>query len=306
MISPWIHTTNKCQMNCEYCRVTKGKETMPREVYDAAITKLSSFDHDLKVRLSGGEPMLASSVWVPIVWHYRKIKFNIITSLPHIPSDVLELFLSGRLCPSVSVDTLIRGNGKGNRKGVEFLSERDIQMSVMTTITKRNVGELPLVAEFVSKNNIENWRVDCDYDYDGDPSPVEVERNFFKAVDILLKNNYDINKLRLSQCSIEYDGCGYGNVMVSVDTNGDLYHCHREIRKQKPIGNIMRNVEIEKIFRVPESIEKDHCPAFSVCHGQCPISSRGRKKLCGLMRSFSLLLMENKLKETKNAELFRL
>ena len=47
-ISPWIHTTDICNMNCHYCYV-QGDSIMEKPVYDALESMLLNSDADLYV-----------------------------------------------------------------------------------------------------------------------------------------------------------------------------------------------------------------------------------------------------------------
>jgi len=62
-ISPWIHTTDKCNLKCHYCYV-KGNMVMTEDVYDTlGKFLLNSRAKKRHLRFAGGEPLLVFNRW---------------------------------------------------------------------------------------------------------------------------------------------------------------------------------------------------------------------------------------------------
>ena len=67
-LSPWISTTNRCNLNCGYCFVKQSNIDMGEGTYSTIFSYFKDLlDHQqiefFRPRLAGGEPLLVFDKW---------------------------------------------------------------------------------------------------------------------------------------------------------------------------------------------------------------------------------------------------
>ena len=101
-MSPWIFTTNQCNLRCPYCYVKWNDDKMQKETYDKInstfLKLLDTGKLDYVVfRLAGGEPTLVFNEWKDFVEEFlakcnSKGFVSIITNLTILNDEMLKFF----------------------------------------------------------------------------------------------------------------------------------------------------------------------------------------------------------------------
>lgn len=149
-ISPWIHTTDKCNLSCHYCYV-KGDDIMKPEIYDyiGKLTMEAPADK-IHLRFAGGEPTLVFDLWEPFarsMLNYDKVSIEVLTNLHNPPKKFWKFTeLSGvGISVSIDNDTTMKVL---NKSIVEKLKRLNSPW-IMTTLTKENIKNLDILSSFI-------------------------------------------------------------------------------------------------------------------------------------------------------------
>lgn len=294
IISPWIQTTNRCNMRCPYCYVPKSPEDMTDEVYRFIGEWVREYGERIFIRLAGGEPFLVYEKWKDHVLDYLDsgAACDIITNLSVLPREFKEGF-AGRVNLSVSLDGINKSkpfvNGKSSHSvvlgNIERLKE-DFQIYILTTIVNQDIEELQEVANYVACNNF-NWRLCTDY-FDSDIS----SRGdiIIGIMDYLKDIGYDLRRLNFNQIGSPR-GCTAGDNIFAIGVDGSLYTCQTLIGKEScVIGHIGNDDPVGVLAGGRHSHEKLRnsrclkCDYYSLCHGWCPLHFKPGKSSCSILK----------------------
>lgn len=297
----YVFVTKRCNMKCAYCcenqewTQIRGFNVVEKPDYD--IPDLIKFilknrerfnDDEVYIILYGGEPLL-NQTWIKEFmrqaeeYNFRYALFTNGVLLPESDDYVIErlsyLF--------VSIDGLEEINdrfrGKGNyRKVLSGLSSiekkfngKKIAMMTMTPYNKIYESVLDIVDKFdfiywklLSSNELENAE--------------DFKRNYDKGLDLLI--DYWIREMKkgrvvglipfLAVVTTLLDGikqenfrCNVGDILVTVDTDGNCYSCDELVDEKHRIGSIYGSI---KKRRIPYSKRCKKCEYRYVCGGRCP------------------------------------
>lgn len=296
-ISPWIHTTEKCNLKCHYCYV-QGKETMPQDVY-AALHKLllEMPTENRHLRFAGGEPLLVFNKWVNFaarMLEHSGTTVEVLTNLNVVPRDFWAFAEKENVNISVSID-----NGKEVKVLDRKIAEKAKRLRnpwIMTTITKENVGNLEALAAFIGINNY-GWCLTTDYFERALPHWEDLAVTILKVLKILKEFNYDFTKITFNNASVKsgFSGCKIGNEMFTVACNGDIYKCQTLINQGTKIGDVFNGYKRKSIC---ERVLCKKCSAHGLCKGWCPIHYKLPNPVCNVIKLFLLEVV----KEVKNAK----
>ena len=296
-ISPWIHTTEKCNMKCHYCYV-KGNRTIKKETYQQIEKFLMSVDTDKRhLRFAGGEPLLVFDLWRGFAESMLRKKgtwVEVLTNLYDVPVGFFKFAEKDNVNVSVSIDS-----GKIDKKLNKDISEKLKKLKnpwIMTVVTKENINELDLLAAFVGMNKY-GWAISTDYFDNSEPWIEKLHEKLMKSMLLLKEFNYNFSHISFNNCSINsgFSGCRAGNEMITIDCDGDIYRCQTQIgNKSKIIGNIHSG------YKKIEKKSSPHCKKCSAnlyCNGWCPLYHKPSSSICDVIKIFELFI----LKEAKNA-----
>ena len=327
-LSPWIQTTNRCNLACPYCYINKDKMDMSVSTYEQIFNKLSlSIEkHQVKMvcpRLAGGEPLLVFEVWKEPVKHFKqRLKecslVEVITNLTLIPEGLLEFIADGYILLNVSLDGIEHSkpykNGLSSAEvvlqNIRTLSEVQPEFFVMTTLSATTWEGLTKLAEYIGVHKF-RWHITLDRFYNGNP-PYWRLLNTLKEVILVLKEaDYPLGKLQFNFCGIEPNGgCHMGKELFAIYTDGTIFPCHT-LFHTKPSGSVWESRDLIDFLAVDAKrvLSKDcqSCSLMEVCCGDCPLYSETAKQygFCQLAKGFLLTLVENtleKYKEVLNAK----
>lgn len=285
-VSPWIHTTEKCNIKCHYCYV-KGNEVMTSDVYNKLGALLLNTNAKLiHLRFAGGEPLTVFDIWRPFaeqMLEHDNVSVEVLTNLQDPPSGLWKFAEHPKVNISVSLD-----NGKLVKKLDGTIDERLKRLRepwIMTTVTEENIDRLDVLAAFIGLNNY-GWAITTDYFENNTLSWEKLSNVMLEVFNILKEFNYDFNKVSFNNFStkVAFSGCCAGKEMFAVAPNGDIYRCQTEIRNGKKIGDV--NVGYVHNKCTHNNSVCATCPINGFCTGWCPLHYKLPNPICNVIKIF--------------------
>lgn len=303
-ISPWIFTTENCNLRCPYCFEEHINNVMSEDVWNAICGQFIKLISDGVLdrthwRLSGGEPLLVFDSWKEYLPYMKKNlekKFSagIISNFTLLTDEIIKYSLENKIGFGVSLDgtehSKIDINGQSTSKKVMnnidwYISEGG-RCNILTVLTDTNTGtgELLELARFVVKHNL-NWQTNSDiFVMQGNDCIDQMYADLVEVIEFLTKSGYSMNRFTfqfLNPCSTCTSGCQAGRNLFSINTNGDIYPCQtckgQPIDNIKTCNNIITALKRQSLYPIgynyerPETCEPKSCDASFHCKGSCKL-----------------------------------
>lgn len=168
-----IETTGRCNLNCIFCGSDCKNQLNPNEL---SVEEWRGVVDDLaklgvkEIVLSGGEPTLKKGV-KDLISHIslRGIEWGMVSNGFFMPSDFLKVIEKHKpYAVGLSIDgkeethNKLRGNPHSFQRTVESiekLQEIKAPVSVITTVHKLNLKELPAILLFILDKAIYGWQI---------------------------------------------------------------------------------------------------------------------------------------------------
>ena len=229
-LSPWIFTTDNCNLRCPYCFEGHINKTMSEEVWSA------TSEHFIKLiknnvitrthwRISGGEPLLVFDTWREFPPYMKKVLGNrfmagTISNFTLLNDDMIRYFVENKIGCGVSLDGTVHSkidiNGNSTSKkvmeNIEWFLDEGGRCNILTVLTDTNVetGEILELAKFVVKHDLP-WQVNSDiFVMLGNDYIEQMYQDVIEAIEYLTKSGYNMKKFSfqfLRPCSSCTDGC---------------------------------------------------------------------------------------------------
>ena len=298
-ISPWIHTTDKCNLKCHYCYV-RGNDVMAPAVYsDLQHFLLGASVDDIHLRFAGGEPLLVFNIWESFarsMLQHEGVTVEVLTNFTDVPKSFWKFAELDNVNVSVSID---------NGRKVKILDKKIVEKVgrlrepwIMTTITKENLNQLDVMAAYIGLNNY-GWYLATDYFEKTTPHWEDLAIGLLGIVDILKEFNYDFTKISFNNFSmnLNFSGCRAGDKMFAVAPDGSIYKCQTLIGKPAKIGDVWDGYK-----RTPPPVRKlcEECPIYGACSGWCPIYYKVPNSMCNVIKIFADAVIKE-VKQNANA-----
>lgn len=314
-LSPWIFTTNKCNLRCPYCYVDFDDNKMSKEVYDRINTvflgMLERDEVDLVIyRLAGGEPLLVFDEWKGFVEDFltkhEGTYVSIITNLTQLTDEMIEFFkkFKDKIRFDVSLDGYVHSKpsiyGSSTARLVRSNIDRLLangfkSIGITTVIDPYSFDEADFLANWIGPKHIA-WGINLNHFFAGEIDKDFICKKMKQVINVLKTYNYDIirllsfNNVRLNY---KYEGCTAGEKLLAIDVNGGIYPCQTLVGG-KPVCNIFSCEDIIQAFKeqnmykvgynyiLPERCKE--CPLSKICGGGCKLHNKG-EFTCDIMKS---------------------
>lgn len=329
-ISPWIFTTNNCNLNCGYCYVKRNKTDMTQNVYtrvnDLFLGMINENKVDMVIyRLAGGEPLLVFDKWKDHVAYFletakEKGFVSLITNLTILTDEMIEYFLKYNIGYGISLDgynfskPYLNGKSSANNvmNNIDKLLNKEISknIDISTVIDKNSFDSIEKLAHWIGKRNL-NWGCYLDHYFCGEIETEIIVNSMKNVIDILNSYNYDIyekfkfNNIKLTS---KYEGCTAGEKLIAVDVKGDIYPCQTAIYGDKICSIFDKPELIDSLkaqkkyklgynYRLPSDCEQ--CSIASMCGGGCKLNNKeiNRNYTCDIMKQVILKIANVTLKK---------
>lgn len=312
------HITDKCDQRCEHCYIYAGKEKCIKpdisvDTLEAILNKYIEFCKTVNriptLSVTGGDPLLYSDAEkFFLLLKKNSIRFSILGNPFHLDMETAS-FLKDCGCSNyqMSIDGLetthdfIRkpGSYKATFEKIPLLNEVGITSTIMTTVSKLNIKEIPAIIDEVVRCGAKNYAFarycpnpeDKDNlisaeDYKALLEKVWKKYVFYKdsGTRFALKDHlwtlflYEKGILDISNIEgaedVILDGCHCGISHMTLLPDGKIYACRR---CDSEVGNILEQSFYDIFFgkemnkyRCYESFETcSKCELLRFCRG-CP------------------------------------
>lgn len=326
-MSPWIFTTNQCNLRCPYCYVKWNDNKMSKETYDKInSTFLGMLDRgelDFVVyRLAGGEPTLVFNEWKSFVEDFlancgSKGFVSIITNLTILTDDMLDFFEKhkDRIGFGVSLDGYSYSkpfiNGQSSAEIVKVNIDKLLKIGIKnidisTVVDANSFGDVDVLAEWISHRNL-GWGVYLDHFFCGEIDYDVICNKMKQVVSVLGANHFDIyHRFKFNNIKIDtnYEGCTAGEKLITIGVDGNIYPCQTLV-DEEPICNIfscddiIHALMVQKAYKIgynytlPEKCEG--CSIAEICGGGCKMHNKEINKnfTCDIMKTVILYMIKN-------------
>ena len=309
--SLWLNISHECNLRCVYCYGgdgTYGTRKPLMTIDDAKKTidywyqRLDKSAKEVTITFFGGEPTVNKKVIAFSIGYlndllYRKlpVKYKITTNGTIMDAELLKLLKNNNFIITVSIDgdeenhnkNRPFSNGEGSfRKAIDtilLLQKNDIyNITARLTIVHENVGNLEnnvrmlwgigiksialnMVASLDDKYKITNDDIKCLRDQIHNLALKMYKHPNMSIYNLKLYGYLLYNRMN-NNCLF------YSNKNLLVETNGDVYRCHRLVGNRKfVIGNIFENSDFLKENHTAQvnSEKCSNCWANKLCTS-CP------------------------------------
>ena len=316
------HITEECDQRCKHCYIyalgSHAKfKMMTLSDMDKVLSNIETFAIKSKrtpyLYITGGDPILHPQFWDLLEKiHIKGYRIAILGNPFHITSENAKKMNSlGVVKYQLSLDGLKETHDRIRQVGsydatiekVKVLQCAGIQVACMTTVSKWNYKEIPLLIDEVVKANFDIFAFAryCPSVKDRDVccSPQEYKwllgecdkkfienknsNTYFSKKDHLWTlydyENGKFNPKDYPDDEIVYNGCNCGNAHFTILSDGACYACRR---MESKVGNALTDDLFdlftgEKMdeYRIYERFEKcSKCPLLRFCRG-CPAVAFG-------------------------------
>lgn len=168
-LTAWLHVTNQCQLQCQYCYVRRNHEQMSEQTARAALQKIfataaSRQYQNVMIKYAGGEPTLVPDFLIrqqkfaeTLAEQYNiSLKSTILTNGVAIPEHLIAFSAEHDMAWAVSLDTLHQGQKVAHQvmASLEKLQAWQCSLQVTITVTQENLTELPELIDILSDKHI--------------------------------------------------------------------------------------------------------------------------------------------------------
>jgi MoaA/NifB/PqqE/SkfB family radical SAM enzyme len=159
----WIYTNYDCNLSCSYCVAESSPRAARRAISLETIQRLVDealaldFEH---IYITGGEPLLLSNIFNMLTYSSQRLKTTVLTNAMLFHGARLESLCAiqdGNLLLQVSLDGSCpeqhdpyRGQGSWVKtvEGIRNLQQRELRVSLSTTVTPANSDHLDEICAF--------------------------------------------------------------------------------------------------------------------------------------------------------------
>ena len=325
-ISPWIFTTNQCNLRCPYCYVKWDDNKMEKQTYDKinetflGMMDRGDVDHVI-YRLAGGEPTLVFDEWKGFVEDFLDGSkgrgfVTIITNLTKLTDEMLDFFgkHKDRINFGVSLDGYSYSKPFPDGRSSAEIVKRNIDrmlsagvgdIDISTVVDANSFNDVDVLAEWVSQRHLK-WGIYLDHYFCGEMEYDIVCEKMAEVINVLKKNSFDIYrdfKFNNVKLDTNYDGCTAGEKLIAIGTDGGVYPCQTLVGG-KPVCNISSCDSLIKAFKEQKIYPLGHnylkpqkcreCPLAELCGGGCKMHNKSANMefTCDIIKTVVLYMAE--------------
>lgn len=312
----WLQVTDTCNLACNYCYIPSlnSKRKFESQVFDLLAEKLCAVQglRSVNIKLAGGEPLIAFRQWkkgiVALKHHLAdqdiNLQLRIITNLTLLTDEIIQFIVEHDIAVSVSLDGLATWHDKnriytGTQKGSFETVERNITRlkaagitpSVMVTVTTENYRGVPELVRYLIAKDITFRLADAKGGYIRPEEFTATMDKVHKALKAGQQRGFPVSRrVVVSDLRTHYPSstpCSMGKNSAAIYLDGDIYFCHTEFEKGRPIGhlsekgNLLEIIQRGKTKHTGLSDDCQKCEYRLVCAGGCPLYRvNGKSPMC--------------------------
>ncbi len=267
MLSAWLHVTNACNLNCNYCYVDKNSEFMSDETTRKAIDAIfrSAIKHRFKnihLRYAGGEASLQIERVIAIhdyalalaQQHNINLSASVLSNGVFLSSRMIDCLKDRHIGVMISLD----GVGSHHDRQRPFIDGRGSFRMVDRTITQlltksliphisvtaslRNLAGLPELISYILERDMSfslNYYRDNDRSTHitdlqfTDTQMIDAMRSVFELIERNIPQRTLLGSL-IDKANLQYSHqstCGIGDNYLVINQKGGIAKCHVDIKQ---------------------------------------------------------------------------
>ena len=322
------HITDSCDQRCKHCYIfSEGFCDFTSMLFKDMVDVLDSIE-DMGIRtyrepyiyMTGGDPLLHPDFWkIAGEMHRRNIRFAIMGNPFHLDADVCtKLRQLGCRKYQVSLDGLEKTHDEFRMPGsfaetmrvIPLIREAGMYCAVMSTVSSKNMAEIPLVIDLVGSMNVDvfacgrycptsgqkrdefhiepldyrKFLIECQKHIK--QAAAQGSTTYFHPKDHLWTLlNWEQGTFKIPEDADPqtiYSGCHCAISHLTILPKGDVYACRRMESKvgnvfEKPLYELFMSAEMNE-YRQYDQMEKcSTCELLRWCRG-CSAVSYGYTK----------------------------
>lgn len=313
-----IELTNRCNLNCLICGSDSRNVVDPNEFSVQEWMPIVDEMKDLGLKrlvLSGGEPTLkpgigylidyinASGIEYGIISNGLEMPENVLYAIKEYPPFVIGISIDG---DPETHDSLRgrRGSFASLFNTIKVLQNNEIPVSVNTTVHRKNILDLPWIANFLKENKIYGWQIQLAMPFgrmERNQGLLLSQEEFAWVCVFVAKAREVLPEIRIQAADdfayapagiirdCAWEGCSAGISSLGIDALGNVKGC-LSLTGSKPEGNL-RDKRLYQIwgdkncFSYNRQFCFDNLPADCkncekgmICKGGCNSQSFSMKK----------------------------
>ncbi|MCD7878464.1 MAG: radical SAM protein [Candidatus Gastranaerophilales bacterium] len=310
-IAVW-EITLKCNICCLHCGSSADIHSRPKELTTDEALDLIEQLSDLgckRVVLSGGEPFLRKD-WAVLALRIRDLGMNVsfISNGYVVNDDIIDLLcLIDPAGVSFSLDggcaqthDYIRGKEGVFERCINALrktSQRGLYSSAVTSVHKKNIGELPQILDLLIENGVKAWQIQTATPQGRMPKDLALNEAEYYSLAEFIAENREKNKhfIRIMEADCigyysklspklemkQWKGCQAGLRAIGIESDGAIKGC-LSLHGDKYIEGRIREKSLSEIWNSKENFKYNRrfspdllagickdCKWGAVCRGGC-------------------------------------
>ncbi len=293
-----LELTLKCNMRCIHCGSSAGnirKEELSTNEWINVCRDASELDCEL-ITFLGGEPFVRKD-WFEIAKNVKDFGMNLsiitngfcideklVSQLKKIDPYTVAVSIDG--ATEKTHDTIRNHNGSLNRckQTLALLNEANLPTTVVTTIHKMNLKELPAMIDFLL-NKGAAWQIQIADTMGRFPEELHVSEKEFYSIALFIASTrnkyskkelpitgahcigYNSEVLPITQMSPTWKGCQAGITALAIQSDGGVKGC-LSVSDDFIDGNI-RSQSLKDIWNDPKAFSYNRKFTPDDLHGNC-------------------------------------
>ncbi len=319
LTSALLELTLQCNMQCIHCGSSAGlrrEHELSTNEWRNVCVQLSALGCK-HVIFTGGEPLLRDD-WCDIARCAREygMKFSLLSNGLAINEDTVHrlqalephavaISIDGATPETHNAIRNVPGSFQRCMSALRLLQAAGVPTSVVTTVHKLNVKELPQLRERLVDTGTA-WQIQIGNPMGRFPRDLTLSKEEFYAVALFIastKKQYSYKEMPITGAHCigyhshvlpnvslsPWDGCHAGINVLSIQSNGDIKGC-LSLPDEFIEGNI-RNSHLEDLWDTPESFRYNRSFTVNDLHNGCRDCTHGKNCKGGCL-STSLALTE--------------
>jgi len=307
-----LELTLKCNMSCIHCGSTAG-DYRKNELSTDEWINVCKDAHSLGCKLVtflGGEPFLRKDWFeiaqgikdigmnVTVITNGLKLEDDVISDLKMINPYAIGISLDGATAETHDSIRQVGGSFEKCMHGLEALKENNIPASVVTTVHKKNIKELPAMRDLLLKKGIA-WQIQIADSMGRFPQDLHVSKKEFYSIGLFIastRSQYSVSELPITgaHCigynsgvlpnvtiSPKWLGCQAGVSVLGIQSDGGVKGC-LSLSDDYIEGNI-KDKPLTEIWNDPEFASYNRDFKTDYLKDECSDCKYGKKCKGGCM-----------------------
>ncbi|MFW9844141.1 MAG: radical SAM protein [Candidatus Thorarchaeota archaeon] len=293
-----LHVTEQCNLRCRHCYNESWSRHLSFEAFQDIVSQykrlLEICQTEGTIYLTGGEPLL----WPPLfqaldVLHREGITPRIFTNGTRITREYARKlkqaqvkFVQVSLDGGRDIHTAIRGYRSFDKAltGIRYLIDQHIEVTIMATIMKRNLGDLKELLDIADRLGVARIAFSRFIPMgggsllEGEELSAEEVRNMIEYLD-QAQEHHDVKIVQRDplwaiqkESNYSFSGCSAGQFLLDVLVDGTALPCRR---LPIPVGNVFEEQLAEiwvsspilRKLRNRANLECKACQKILLCGG---------------------------------------